>query len=175
METALLVLVSASTVLLLLIFLSILDQRHDLIALKKYLKEIENYQVGLLKGFDNVWKIAIHVESINDKLIDLTLLEKETLEAAPKESKADSKTVNKAGTIADELLKKRLTSFSLLPKRITDALKRGGVKTLGDLAQLSKKEISEIKGIGFWSIKEIEHFLLVVLEKHFLQEVDLSF
>lgn len=163
METALLVLVSASTVLLLLIFLSILDQRHDLIALKKYLKEIENYQV---KGFDNVWKIAIHVKSINDKLIDLTLLEKETLEAAPKESKADSKTVNKAGTIADELLKKRLTSFSLLPKRITDALKRGGVKTLGDLAQLSKKEISEIKGIGFWSIKEIEHFL---------KEVDLSF
>lgn len=167
METALLVLVSASTVLLLLIFLSILDQTHDFIALQKYLKEIEHYQVALLKGFDNVRKIVIHVESINDKLIDLTLLEKETLEAAwPKESKADSKTVNKAETIAEELLKKRLTSFSLLPKRITDALKRGGVKTLGDLAQLSKKEISEIKGIGFWSIKEIEYFL---------QEVDLSF
>lgn len=71
--------------------------------------------------------------------------------------------------IAEELQKKRLTSFSLLPKRITDALKRGGVKTLGDLAQLSKKEISEIKGIGFWSIIEIEYFLQEVDYCHFKQ------
>lgn len=61
-------------------------------------------------------------------------------------------------TISDEILKMTLEELDL-PARIVNALRNGGIETIGQLLGTPKKQLFEIKNLGTKSINHIEELL----------------
>ncbi len=74
----------------------------------------------------------------------------------PKAKTTDSVAVTP--TISEEILKMTLEELDL-PTRIVNALKNGGIETIGQLLGTSKKELFKIKNLGIKSINHVEEVL----------------
>lgn len=74
----------------------------------------------------------------------------------PKAKTAESVAVTP--TISDEILKMTLEELEL-PTRIVNALRNGGIETVGQLLGTPKKELYKIKNLGAKSISHIEEVL----------------
>jgi DNA-directed RNA polymerase subunit alpha len=61
----------------------------------------------------------------------------------------------------DELLNKKLEEIGDLHIHVYNMLKSAQIRTIGQLANTSRKELQKLRGFGNWSLNQVEEYLMV--------------